>query len=37
MATAFEQQFTQRSLVLLGVLAVAGVAVVVFLLRRRRK
>lgn len=36
MATAFEEQFTRRSVILLGVLAVAGVAVIVVLLRRRR-
>lgn len=36
MATEFEEQFTRRSVILLGVLAVAGVAVIVVLLRRRR-
>lgn len=37
MATVFEQQFTRQSVVVLGVLAVVGVAVVVLILRRRPK
>lgn len=37
MATLFEQSFERRSYIVLGVLAVAGVLAVVFILRRRRK
>lgn len=36
MATAFETEFTVRSYVTLGVLALAAVGVVVLILRRRR-
>ena len=37
MATAFEEQFTRRSYIVLGVLALAAIAGVVLILRRRRR
>jgi hypothetical protein len=37
MATLFERQFARRSYVAFGVLALAGVLAVVYIIRRRRK